>query len=136
MKYLIDNNLPPALAHAIHELSSVKGDVEVYALKDKFPTNTLDIDWINTLSSEKNWVIISQDRFRKGDAEKEVIRQSGLTVFFLDKQWAKRKYWDKAQNLVRWWPAIMEQADRMTGGSAFKVKWNHGSVARFEQVKL
>lgn len=74
------------MAHAIHELSSIKGDVEVFALKDKFPPDIKDIDWITTLSSEKDWAVVSQDRFRKGDAEKEVLRKSGLTVFILDKQ--------------------------------------------------
>lgn len=136
MKYLIDSNLPPALSHAIRELSTIRDNTEVYALKDKFSSDTKDIDWISALSGGKDWVVISQDRFKKGNEEKEALRRSGLTVFFLDKQWSKRKYWDKAHNLVRWWPAIMDHAERMTGGSAFKVKWNHGTVAKFEQVKL
>ncbi|WP_067518140.1 hypothetical protein [Endozoicomonas ascidiicola] len=136
MKFILDHNLPPALAHAMHELSTIKQGVEVYALRDKFPADTLDTDWINALASEKGWVIVSQDRFKKGDEEKEALRRSGLTVFFLHKQWAKKKYWDKAQNLVRWWPAIIDQAERMRGGSAFRVCWTHGAVARFEQITL
>ena len=136
MKYLIDNNLPPALAHAIRELSTIRDNTEVYALKDKFPPATKDIDWITALSEDNDWVVISQDRFKKGNEEKEALRRSGLTVFFLEKQWSKKKYWEKSHNLVRWWPAIMDHAERMTGGSAFKVKWNHGAIAKFEQVKL
>ena len=62
MKYLIDNNLPPALAHAIRELSTVRDNTEVYALKDKFPPATKDIDWITALSEDNDWVVISQDQ--------------------------------------------------------------------------
>ena len=81
MKYLIDNNLPPALAHAIRELSTIRDNTEVYALKDKFPSDTKDIDWINALSGGKDWVVISQDRFKKGNEEKEALRRSGLNSF-------------------------------------------------------
>ena len=136
MKYLIDNNLPPKLAHALRELCSYDQSVEVFALSDKFKSSTKDIDWITELTKDSGWVVVSQDRFKKGDAEKEALRRSGLTVFFLAKQWSQEQYWSKAHNLVRWWPSIMEQAERMTGGSAFKVKWSHGSKAKFEQVKL
>ncbi|MTI12156.1 hypothetical protein E1189_03720 [Sansalvadorimonas verongulae] len=132
----MDNNLPPQLARAIEELCRPYKNIEVWPLCDLFDANTPDIDWITDLSSEKAWVIISQDRFAKGSAEKQALRESGLTVFFLDKQWAKQKYWDKSHNLVRWWPAIMEQADRMTGGSAFRVRWRFGGKAQFEQVKV
>lgn len=30
----------------------------------------------------------------------------------------------------------MDHAERMIGGSVFKVRWNHGAVAKFEQVRL
>ena len=82
-KYLIDHNLPAQLAHAIRELCSHDKSVEVYALTDKFPANAKDADWITALADEGDWVIISQDRFRKGNTEKEALRRSGLTVFFL-----------------------------------------------------
>ena len=136
MKYLIDHNLPPALARAIDELCHSDPHTEVHALKDLYPANTKDIDWITDLAQEKGWVIISQDRFTKGDAEKAAVKRSGLTVFFLAKQWSQAKFWDKSHNLVRWWPSIMNQAENMTGGSAFKVRWQHGSKAKFEQVQV
>ncbi len=74
MKYLIDNNLPPKLAHAIRELCFYDKSIEVHALADKFKPCT------------------KEDRFKKGDAEKEALRRSGLTVFFLAKQWSQEQY--------------------------------------------
>ena len=65
MKYLIDNNLPIKLAHALRELCSYDKSIEVYALSDKFKPSTKDIGWITELTKDSGWVVISQDRFKK-----------------------------------------------------------------------
>jgi len=67
--------------------------------------------------------------------EREALRRAGLIVFFLDKSWSNHNYWEKAQRLVQWLPAIVEQAERITGGAAFTVKWNYRN-GRFEQTKI
>lgn len=135
MKFLIDNNLPPQLARALNELSKKDGH-DVQPLKDKFPQDMPDTQWILTLKYEGNWAIVSQDNFRKNDLEKTAISSCGLPVFCLSKQWTSQNYWEKAQNLVRWWPAIIEQADRISGGAAFRVPWRYGAKPKFEQIKI
>lgn len=135
MNFLLDNNLPPALARALHELSKHQGHT-VVPLRDKFAIDTDDITWINTLKAEGNWTILSQDQFRKSDLEKQAIRDCGLIVFSLARQWSRFSYWEKATNLVRWWPAIIDQSDRISGGAAFRVPWRYISQGRFEQVKM
>ncbi|MEQ1526471.1 MAG: DUF5615 family PIN-like protein [Gallionella sp.] len=134
MKFLVDNNLPPALAHALRELSKPENH-EVVHLKDRFRANTPDIDWINDLSLEGAWIVITHDSLNKG-LEREALRRAGLLVFFLDKSWKDHKFWEKAHNLVKWWPRIIEQASGIQGGAAFKVKWNFSGKGMFEQVKL
>lgn len=62
------------------------------------------------LAAEGGWIIISCDQFKKSKAEKELLRQRGPTVFVLDPQWANHVYWDKAAQLVRWWPKILDVA--------------------------
>lgn len=135
MKFLIDNNLPPAFAKALHAFAEKDGH-SVTHLRDKFAHDTPDITWITTLKAETSWIIISQDSFRKGDLEKQALRECGLVVFCLAKQWSKATYWDKAQNLVRWWPAIMAQAELITGGAAFKAPWRYSGKGRFEQIQF
>lgn len=134
MKFLLDNNLPPALARALNELSKVEGHSVVH-LSEKFPRDTADIDWITALKAEGDWVIVSQDQFRKSDLEKEAFRQAGLTVFCLAKHWSKARYWEKAHQIVRWWPAIMAQAEHLVGGAALRVQWKYSPPGRFEQIK-
>ena len=52
MKLMLDNNLPPALAHALHDLSHAYWDDthQVVALRARFPAATPDADWIIALS--------------------------------------------------------------------------------------
>ncbi|RKP45548.1 hypothetical protein [Trinickia fusca] len=136
MKYFFDNNLSPHLAHALSELSQVEAAVEaVVHLRDKFSPNAKDHDWITSLAAEGQWAVLSQDGLRKNDLERKALRESGLVVFVLHRQWAERRHWDKAQNLVRWWPALMEQSRRIRGGAAFRVPWRFGA-GQFEQIRL
>ena len=86
MKFLLDNNISPFLARALHELAT-QHDYCVVALRDKFPANTPDIDWIRALAKEGDWTVISADHFtKKGGLEREAIRQAGLKVFVLKRE--------------------------------------------------
>jgi len=136
LKYLLDNNLPPALARALHILTSSQyTEHAVEALKDKFPANTPDEVWIQALADEGGWVVISHDRFRKA-AEPEVMRRAGLIVFLLGKSWGNVAFWDKAYQLVRWWPAIIDQSERIEGGAAYEVPFRFSGKGKFKQMTL
>lgn len=133
MKFFIDNNLPPKIAKALDELC--KGEHSVEHLRSRFPAMTSDVEWIEALASEGDWVVITQDRLRKGDQEKEAVRRSGLVVFVLDKQWAKLTFWEKAHRLVQWWPPIIDQSEKVFGGAAFRVPLRISGKGKFEQLK-
>lgn len=134
MIFVFDNNLPPALAHGVKELSSARYQHEIIHLTDRFPANTPDSVWIEDFSEEKNQVvIITQDKLTKAN-EAILLRNSGLMVFHLEHGWSTHNYWDNAQNLVRWWPFIVDQAQRISGAAAFRVKWSFNK--KFEQVRL
>ena len=134
MKFFIDNNLPPPLAHALRELSKPENHA-VFHLKELYPADTKDVIWIDDLSKEGGWVVVTHDNLNKG-LEREALRQAGLIVFFLDKSWSDHSFWEKAYQLVRWWPRIIEQAGGIHGGAAFRVKWNFSGKGLFEQIKF
>lgn len=134
MKFFIDNNLPPPLAHALRELSKPENHTVVH-LKERYPADTKDVIWIDDLSKEGGWVVVTHDNLNKG-LEREALRQAGLIVFFLDKSWSDHRFWEKAYQLVRWWPRIIEQAGGIHGGAAFRVKWNFSGKGLFEQIKF
>jgi hypothetical protein len=135
LKFILDNNLSKYLARALAALCEPDG-VTVTHLADKFSGNPLDIDWIQALAEEDGWVIISHDRFHKNPLEKEALRRAGLTVFVLKKGWASQRNWEKAAQLIRWWPRIMEQADLVSGGAVFEVQYRFSGRGRFQQVQI
>lgn len=128
--------MSPHLAHAIGELcKSELTPVEVVHLRDRFPRNIKDHEWIDALASEGGWAIISQDSLRKNDLERSALRRSKLVVFALHGQWGQHRHWEKAQNLVRWWPSIMEHSGKYRGGAALGVPWRY-SGGSFTQIKI
>lgn len=128
MKFFIDNNLPPNWSGCLRESSlrqftPIKNVENVEHLKERFEGNTPDIEWIQKLASEKDWTIISGDGFRKQNGgERRVLRQSGLSVFVLQRSWSTHQYWEKTAQLLRWWPRIVEQSN-LVEGAAFEVPW-------------
>lgn len=135
MKFLFDNNLPPSLARGIQELSRFETDVsEVVPLRDKFHQATPDTVWLEQLVHEGGWIVVSIDRFKKSTVERELIRQRGLTVFVLDKQWSTA-YWTQSAQLVKWWPKILSMA-RLTSKSAMRVPWQFTNKSTFEQIRV
>ena len=135
MNFLIDNNLPPAIARALHELCKADGH-RVVPLRDKFDQTDSDIHWVSQLRSEGGWAVVSQDKFTKGEIERTAFRECGLPIFCLAKQWGQATYWSKAENLVKWWPAIVQQSERISGGAAFRVVWRFTTPGKFEQLKI
>jgi hypothetical protein len=137
VNFFFDNNLPPALARGIGELSrNQPGVSSVIHLRDRFPPDTKDEEWVTELSTQGGWVVISQDQFKKGEAEKEALRSSGMIIFSLARPWNDHTFWPKAQNLIRWWPAIVDQAGRFSGGAAFRVPWRYSGKGKFEQIRV
>jgi hypothetical protein len=119
--------------HAAVELNS--RERQVVALRDRFPAATPDTDWIAALSQEGDWTVVTHDRLNKG-AEREVLKRAAIKVFLLDKSWKHQAFWAKAENLVRWWPSIVEQAERIRGGAAFRVRWKFSGKGQFDQITL
>ena len=129
MKFFIDNNLPPAWAKALDALDDTH---TVTHLRDKFPPDVTDIDWIQALSGEGGWYIISGDmRISRNQHEREAWLRSGLVGFFLGKSWRSVKYWDQTWRFVRWWPNIVQQAELVTPPAAFEIPFGWG---KFRQI--
>jgi len=134
VKFFIDNCLPPRWAPSLSALAD-PGQFEVAHLRTKFEQNTPDIEWIQRLSTEGGWTIISGDvRITKSLHEREAWLSSGLTAFFLVKGW-DFPLWEKTWRFVRWWPKIIEQTQMVKPGAGFFVPVNFKS-GKFEQVPL
>ena len=123
MKFFFDNNLAPKLAKSLHLL--VQPDHEVVHLKDRFPGNALDEEWITALAKEKQWVIVSGDlRIRKNPHVMQAWKSAGHTVFFLKPGWVNLPLWTQTWKFVKCFPEIVAIAEKAKIGSDFFVATN------------
>jgi len=133
VRFFFDNCTAPALAKAIDVLIAREGDQAIH-LQDRFARDIADVDWINTLAREGEWVVISGDeRITRNPHERAAWLDSGLTAFFLSKGWQNLPFWDQAWKLVQRWPDISQQAKRIEAGAGFLVK---PTSRKFEQVRV
>jgi len=120
VRFFFDNCLSPRLAKALHAL--IEPRHEVVHLRDRFPQNVSDTEWIAKLAAEGSWVIISGDlRIRKRPQEREVWKAARLTTFFMAKAYVTLDSWEQVRWLIEKWPLIMDQADKVRPGAAFIV---------------
>ena len=133
MKFFLDNNLSPRFAQALEALEGEGGN-QVVHLRSKFSANAEDVDWIRSLAAEGNWVIISGDmRISQREGEREAWLNSGMTAFFFAKGWMNIRFWDQAWRLIKWWPAIVEHAQKIRPGAGFLVPLK---AAKLEQLRI
>ncbi len=106
------------MSQAIGALAKSQG-TEVIHLSDRFHDRSIpDVEWILAIR-EEGWIIISGDT--RSPAERAAWHESGLTAFFLDDSWARRKFWVQAGELVRWWPIVMDTAKDCASGSGYRL---------------
>jgi hypothetical protein len=120
VKLFFDNCILFRIARALDILDEHNS---IVALRDKFPVDVEDLEWISELAREKeNWIIISGDvRISRNKAEREAWLEAQLTAFFWEPGWENLPHWRKAATMVKWWPAISEQAVKIAPGAGFMI---------------
>jgi hypothetical protein len=132
VKVIFDNNLSPAIARALNELFC--GDHHIVALRDKFPSNIADADWIAELSKEGTWVVISGDRrITRNKAEFTAFRNSKLIGFFLSKGLYKSKVTKQVERLLALWGNIETLTSKVEGGAMFELQMKS---SRIKQLRV
>lgn len=120
MKALVDENLPPALAHSLDAL--FKGKHQVIHIRDRFGGGVKDVEWIKALSAEGRWIVISGDRrITRNKVEYAAFRSSNLVGFFLSKGLYKSKVVKQMERILALWEAIETQAGIVQGGAMFEL---------------
>jgi hypothetical protein len=133
LKFLFDNNLPPSWPRAIGiicQSSRLSARVvEVVALREKFPQDTPDTEWLAALSKEGAWSVVSSDQFRSKAAERKLIRQHGLNVYVLPKIWQSQDNFAQIARLIDRWPMVVEHAHSMRSGLV-EVPWRGAKLVQ------
>lgn len=110
MKIFVDNNLPEKLAKILDILDD---NTEVKHIKEMFPPDTKDIQWIQALSNDGKWLILTQDiHITKRRVELCALRESGLSIICLEKGWSNMTLHVKVSKLINNWPSIVSATSK------------------------
>lgn len=116
MRVVLDENLSPALARALNTLFS--GQHEIVHIRHKFGAGVKDVEWINRLSADGRWIVISGDgSIAKKKAEQAAFRSSRLVGFFFAPALNAAKVTRQMQRLLALWDDIEVIASRVAPGS-------------------
>jgi hypothetical protein len=123
VKFFFDNNLASKIAKGLNGF--VYPEHQVVHLKELFPANMDDVEWMKKLAKEENLIIVTADvQIGKNPHEIAAWKEAGHTIFFLKPGWLKLNFWDQAQKFVKCFPQILKAAERAKRGSAFIVSVN------------
>jgi hypothetical protein len=132
LKVLIDHNISPRIARAIHVL--VEPEDIVVALGERFPIDVTDLKWITALGDEGGWAVISGDRrISRNKAEREAWRSSRLTGFFLSRGLQKTPVLKLAARLLLLWDIMRAQLALVEAGAIFELPIRSN---RLRQIRL
>lgn len=121
MRFFLDNCLAVRHARALHAIVEPDGHTVLH-LRDRFPADTPDVEWLRELGKESDWVVISGDvRIARSMHERAAWHESGLTVFFLKPGWTNIAPLEQHAKLSHCLQDIIECAHRAKPCSGFTV---------------
>jgi hypothetical protein len=125
LKLLIDHNLSPALAHSLQPLFPFH---QIVALRERFPVNTTDVEWMSALSNEGGWAALTRDLgIKRKPHERLALDRSRIVFFFLSgNAWKGFSVPETAVRLIRLMPKMITQTDLADRGR-FDLPINAGS---------
>ena len=131
MKFFIDNCLPPRVARSLHGFVQDQGHLVVH-LRDRFPPDTPDEDWIAALAQEGEWVVITADQnINKKPVQRMAWQDSGLTGFFLKKGWMDGPE-EQAARLIKIFALMVDIATSNPPGTSILVQGGATTRRHFE----
>ena len=128
MKLLLDNNLAPRIAKALNALFD--GQHHIVALRDGFPADTPDVEWITALDQKGGWTVLTRDlHIITRPHERAALDRSRIVFFFLARAWEKFGVEETTARLIRLIPKMAAQAELAESGR-FELPINAGSKLR------
>lgn len=117
MKVMVDNDLPPRLARALHHIFDADGD-HIVALRDKFGRDDLsDREWIDALKLEGQWVVLSADRrIATHRPSRDQFLAAGIVGVFFPPSLQKAPLAKQAARLLTIWSDIRTLASLNSNG--------------------
>lgn len=128
MNFFLDANVSWKAAKL---LEAFDNEHQVRHLKDEFDPSVPDIEWISDLAKrdKKPHVICGDLRILRNRVECNLLNESGLNFFMLNKGWTSLEWRTFAWKIIRVWPDIVQNAGKTMHPSLFSVNQNTYKVA-------
>lgn len=127
MKIAFDEHVPPLLVTMFAALSSdekVLAAEFVSARHYGIPNAKSDVPWLERFAADGGRVVISGDKRMRGDLfEQAALQAAGFVTFFFAPRWNDQTPWDRAANLVKWWPHIEQKIRTASPGEMFEIPY-------------
>ena len=93
---------------------------------EEYPDGVEDVRWINDLSDEGEWIVISRDsRIVSNPHERKALTEGDLIVYVLAAGWRHQTKWPMTWGLFRWWERILRHADKSPRRAVYKVPFRY-----------
>ena len=103
----------------------VQTEHQIVHLKEKFPGNAEDEQWMRELAGEEDWITVTAGvRIGRNPHEVRAWKEAGHTIFFLKLGWTDMPFWVQASKFTKCFPQLIETARRAKRGSSFTVSVN------------
>lgn len=121
MNFFADENVNPRMAAL---LEAFDPDCRVRHLTHQFERGTPDLVWIPDLAErDESWAVLAGDgRILRNKVERSALKQANLTFVHLAPGWTNLKWEEQAWKMIRVWPVIREEVERVSRPTVFQVK--------------
>jgi len=118
--FFFDNDISFRIANALRELVN-PNDHQFIALRDRFPVDTKDIDWIPE-AGKQGWIVISRDHNqRRRDAEHAALTKHKVRVLYIRQSANNAELYRDAARIIENWPKIAAWGASANSGTLAKL---------------
>lgn len=131
MRIVFDENMPPAVAHAVRILAAADAvdlpePIEVLHARELVARKTPDVLLIQAVadgSHTKAALITTDKSMRTRRHERGAFTDTGCIGIVLLGHWNHAPMWDRARVTLRWWRTWVEQVEAAAPGSLWQCPW-------------
>ncbi|MEE8434067.1 MAG: hypothetical protein V3S64_04690 [bacterium] len=135
MNFLLDECFPFRFVQMLRPLCEREGDSIQHLVTDLGFRGVEDEEWIGKLDPDVQWVLLTRDdKLAKLKLQRDAWRQQGIIGFFFAKQWSHATHNEVAWRLVRWWPTLIEIAERAGPGFGYRIPWQGEPKRKLEPI--
>lgn len=117
MKFFLDNTFSPREARSFAALFAP--DLEIVHLRETWPQDAKDEEWLPALIREGDWVILTHDRSIRRDHEYivDTLRTSSCVAIFLAKSWQEMRLVSRHAKLLLYFERMVAEVAKSRRGT-------------------